>query len=71
MNDVVDFWAVDNLKMTDIERELLYLIIPPYGQIRPSVFYHFGLMVKNSAFRFSYHLAFRIWPNGPVRLRKH
>ena len=31
------------------------------------VFYHFGLMVKNSAFQFSYDSAFRIRPNGPVR----
>ena len=31
------------------------------------VFYHFGLMVKNSAFQFSYDPAFRIRPNGPVR----
>ena len=31
------------------------------------VFLRFGLTVKNSAFRFSYNSAFRIWPNGPVR----
>ena len=31
------------------------------------VFYHFGLMVKNSALQFSYDSAFRIRPNGPVR----
>ena len=32
------------------------------------VFLRFGLMVKNSALRFSYNSAFRIRPNGPVRL---
>ena len=31
------------------------------------VFLRFGLMVKNSALRFSYNSAFRIRPNGPVR----
>ena len=31
------------------------------------VYYHFGLMVKHSAFPFSYDLAFRIRPNGSVR----
>ena len=31
------------------------------------VFLRFGLMVKNSAFWFSYNSAFRIRPNGPVR----
>ena len=32
------------------------------------IFYHFGLMVKNSAFRFSYDSAFWIRPNGPIRM---
>ena len=32
------------------------------------VFLRFGLMVKNSAFRFSYDSVFQIRPNGPVRL---
>ena len=31
-------------------------------------FLRFGLMVKNSALRFSYNSAFRIRPNGPVRM---
>ena len=33
------------------------------------VFLRFGLMVNNSAFRFSYNSAFRIRPNGPVCLK--
>ena len=33
------------------------------------VFYHFCLMVKSLAFRFSYDSAFRIRPNGPVHTR--
>ena len=32
-----------------------------------TVFLRFGLMVKNSAFRFSYDSAFQIRPNCPVR----
>ena len=31
------------------------------------VFYLFGLLVKNSAFWFSFYSAFRIWPSVPVR----
>ena len=34
------------------------------------VFLRFGLMVKNSALRFSYDSAFRIRPNGPVRSQR-
>ena len=33
-----------------------------------TVLLRFGLMVKYSAFRFYYDSAFRIRPNGPVRL---
>ena len=35
------------------------------------VILRFGLMVKKSAFRFSYNSAFRIWPNSPVRSVLH
>ena len=34
-----------------------------------TVFYLFGLTVNFSAFRFSYYSAFRIRPNGSVRLK--